>query len=60
MLLLPALAAGGPAGAAGARASASAQVIEPITVNSLLGAPVTLEGILAAWRAAQAGPQTGG
>jgi len=39
-------------------ASASAAVVEPATVKSFLGAPVTIRDLLAAWHAA-AGPQTG-
>ena len=44
--------------ASGAVATASATVIAPTPVSSFLGAPVTVQDLLAAWHAA-AGPQTG-
>ncbi len=44
----------------GAVARASATVVEPASVNRFLGAPVTVQDLLAAWHASGAGPQTGG
>lgn len=54
------LAAGANAFAASsAVANASATVVAPAMVNGFLGAPVTIQGLLAAWHATAAGPQTG-
>ena len=44
--------------ASGAVASVGATVVAPASVNRFLGAPVTIQDLLAAWHAA-AGPQTG-
>jgi hypothetical protein len=53
-----ALAAAGNALAAGAVARAGATVLEAVQVRDFIGAPVTVQDLLAAWHAS-AGPQTG-
>jgi len=56
LALLPAY--GGPGHAANATASASARVTEAVALAPLLGAPVSINDLLAALRA-PAGPRTG-